>query len=117
MARAAWLRLCRYAVVPLVLWGCGGRNAVVVGSKNFTESVLLGEIVAQQLERYHIPVQRKPNLGGTFVCHRAIVAGQLDVYAEYTGTAYAAILKQPRSGNPAHVRQVGPHGRCVVPPS
>ena len=77
-----------------------------VGSKNFTDSFLLGEIVAQQLERSHIPVERKPNLGGTFVCHRAIVAGQLDVYVEYTGTAYAAILKQPPSSDPAHVRQV-----------
>jgi len=96
----------RAALLALALWGCGGRNAVVVGSKNFTESVLLGEIVAQQLERYHIPVERKPNLGGTFVCHRAIVAGQLDIYVEYTGTAYAAILKQPPSGDPVHVRQV-----------
>jgi osmoprotectant transport system substrate-binding protein len=106
MMRAAIVPLWRYAALPLVLWGCGGHHAVVVGSKNFTESVLLGEIVAQQLERYHIPVERQPNLGGTFVCHRAIVAGQLDVYVEYTGTAYAAILKQPPSNEPAHVRQV-----------
>jgi osmoprotectant transport system substrate-binding protein len=96
----------RAALLSLVLWGCGGHTAVVVGSKNFTESVILGEIIAQQLERYDIPVERKANLGGTFVCHQAIVAGQLDVYAEYTGTAYAAILKQPPSNDAAHVRQV-----------
>ena len=95
-------------LLPLLpaVWGCGRQDAVVVGSKNFTESVILGEIISQQLERYHIPVKRQPNLGGTFVCHRAIIAGQLDIYAEYTGTAYAAILKQPPSSDPAHVRQV-----------
>ena len=95
-------------LLPLLAvgWGCGGRRPVVVGSKNFTESVILGEIIAQQLERYHVPVQRQPNLGGTFICHQAIVAGQLDIYVEYTGTAYAAILKEPPSHDSAHVRQV-----------
>ncbi len=106
LARDRYPRYARYALYPLLLWGCGGRNAVVVGSKNFTESVILGEIIARQLQRYHIPVERQPNLGGTFICHHAIVAGQLDIYVEYTGTAYAAILKQPPSKDPAHVRQV-----------
>jgi glycine betaine/choline ABC-type transport system substrate-binding protein len=70
-------------------------NVVRVGSKNFSESVLLGEIVAQQLERRAgVSVERKENLGGTFVCHQAIVSGDLDVYVEYTGTAYSAILKE-----------------------
>lgn len=79
---------------------------MVVGSKNFTESVILGELIAQQLERYGIPVKRQLNLGGTLVCHRALVAGQLDVYVEYTGTAYAAILELPRERDAARVRQV-----------
>lgn len=79
---------------------------MVVGSKNFTESMLLGEIVAQQLERYQVPVQRKLYLGGTFVCHQAMVAGQIDLYVEYTGTAYAAVLKQPAGPDAARVRQV-----------
>jgi glycine betaine/choline ABC-type transport system substrate-binding protein len=73
----------------------GGPRPVVIGSKNFTESVILGEIVAQQLERAGVPVERKLNLGGTFVCHAALIAGQLDGYVEYTGTAYAAVLKLP----------------------
>ncbi len=89
----------------LLAEGCGRSDAVVVGSKNFTESVILGELVAQQLERYGVPVIRKLNLGGTLVCHRAIVAGQLDVYVEYTGTAYAAILQLPPERDPLRVRQ------------
>ena len=65
-----------------------------MGSKNFTESDLLGEIVAQQIERRAgLPVERRFHLGGTFVCHQAITAGQIDLYVEYTGTAYTAVLK------------------------
>jgi len=81
-------------------------STIRVGSKNFSESVLLGEIVAQQLERRGLSVERKPNLGGTFVCHQAIVSGDLDVYVEYTGTAFSAILKDPRRlTDPAAVRR------------
>jgi glycine betaine/choline ABC-type transport system substrate-binding protein len=79
----------------LALAGCrgAGANTIVVGSKNFTEQLLLGELLAQQIEA-HTPlrVDRRLNLGGTFVCHQALVAGQLDLYVEYTGTALAAIL-------------------------
>lgn len=78
----------------------GGRHPVVIGSKNFTESVVLGEIVAQQLERAGVPIERKLNLGGTFVCHEALIAGQLDAYVEYTGTAYSAVLKLPAVADP-----------------
>lgn len=100
-------RHAAYAVVmPWVVVGCGRSDAIIVGSKNFTESVLLGEIVAQQLERYDLPVQRKLNLGGGFVCHEAMLAGQLDAYVEYTGTAYAAVLKLPAERDPVRVRQV-----------
>ena len=70
---------------------------VVVGSKNFTEQVVLGEILAQLLESRGVPVERRLNLGGTFICHRAIVAGDIDVYVEYTGTALTAILKETPS--------------------
>ena len=82
-----------------------GTRPVLVGSKNFTESLLLGEIVAQQLERYGVPVRRKLYLGGTFVCHQALVAGQLDLYVEYTGTAYSAILHLPATQDRLRVRQ------------
>ena len=95
MARA--LRLGRWIVAAAVfLGGCARRERVVVGSKNFTESDLLGEIVAQQIERRtSLPVERRFHLGGTFVCHAAITAGQIDLYVEYTGTAYTAVLKLP----------------------
>jgi glycine betaine/choline ABC-type transport system substrate-binding protein len=81
------------------------KATIRVGSKNFSESVLLGEIVAQQLEKRGLRVERKANLGGTFVCHQAIVSGDLDVYVEYTGTAFSAILKDTRRlTDPAAVR-------------
>ncbi len=75
-------------------------TAVVIGSKNFTEQVVLGELLAQTLERRGIAVTRRLNLGGTFICDQAIRAGDIDVYVEYTGTALTAILKQPVSRDP-----------------
>jgi glycine betaine/choline ABC-type transport system substrate-binding protein len=75
-----------------------------VGSKNFAEQLLLGEIVAQQIERrLHIPVERKLQIGGTMLAHEALVKGDIDLYPEYTGTALAAVLKQPTNGDPAKV--------------
>ena len=87
-------------------WSCGGGRgrAVRVGSKNFTEQVILGELAAGVLERAGVRVDRRLDLGGTFVCHRAILAGELDVYPEYTGTAYTAILAHPPISDPAAVR-------------
>jgi len=83
-------------LVALLLTGCAHRDRIVVGSKNFTESDLLGEIVAQQIERRtSLPVERRFHLGGTFVCHQAITSGGIDLYVEYTGTAYTAVLKHP----------------------
>lgn len=80
----------------LTLGACRRPPQVTVGAKNFTESDLLGEIVAQQIERRTgLAVDRKLHLGGTFVCQRAITAGDIDIYVEYTGTAFTAILKQP----------------------
>lgn len=77
----------------LLLMGCAHPDRIVVGAKNFTESDLLAEIVAQQIERRTgIAVGRKLHLGGTFVCDRAIKAGDIDLYVEYTGTAFTAVL-------------------------
>ena len=84
----------RWLLSVAVLTGCAHRDRIVVGSKNFTESDLLGEIVAQQIERRTgLSVERRFHLGGTFVCHQAITSGQIDLYVEYTGTAYTAVLK------------------------
>jgi glycine betaine/choline ABC-type transport system substrate-binding protein len=75
-----------------------------VGSKNFTEQVLLGEILAQQIERsLGVTVERKLSLGGTLLAHEALTQGSIDLYPEYTGTALTAILKQPPSSDPGAV--------------
>jgi osmoprotectant transport system substrate-binding protein len=73
---------------------------LTVGSKNFTEQLILGELLAQYLENIcHMPIERRFYLAGTYICQQAILAGRIDMYVEYTGTALAAILKQPFSGN------------------
>ncbi len=77
------------------LCACSRTHAIVVGSKNFTEQFILGEIAAQQLERkLHVRVERKLGLGGTLLAQEAILAGQIDIYPEYTGTASSVILKR-----------------------
>jgi len=82
-------------VIAAGLSSCSHSDRVVVGSKNFTEQVIMGEMLAQQIERKtHLPVDRKLNLGGTIVCHEALTAGQIDTYVEYTGTGLTAILKE-----------------------
>jgi osmoprotectant transport system permease protein len=75
---------------------------VVVGSKDFTESAILGEIIAQMLESRGVTVQRDFELGGNLP-HDALLAGRLDLYPEYTGTAYTAILKHPPVTDPRAV--------------
>jgi osmoprotectant transport system substrate-binding protein len=68
---------------------------ITIASKDFTEQDILGELLAQQIEATtNLKVTRRPRLGGSFVCHNAIVAGIIDAYIEYTGTALTAILKE-----------------------
>src|SRR5437899_6165095 len=87
--------------------GCARHDKIVVGAKNFTESDLLAEIVAQQIERRaHLVVERRLHLGGTFVCHQAILAGQIDLYPEYSGTAFTAVLKHPPITDPDSVSRM-----------
>lgn len=102
----------RYALVVLALIvgaaaaSCSINHAttIVVGSKNFPEQALLGEIVAQQIEaRTHLQVVRKFYLAGTFICQQAILSGRIDTYVEYTGTALTAILHDPVESDPAAV--------------
>ncbi len=92
----------------LVLSSCSRPDSVVIGSKNFVEQLLLGELAAQQIERkLHIPVDRKFNLGGTLLAHGAIVKGDIDIYPEYTGTALNVVLVQQSPGSaPAAFQQV-----------
>ncbi len=89
----------------MALGGCTPSDAVVVGTKNFTEQNVLGEIVAQELEARGVPVERRFHLGGTFVCHRALLNGEIDVYVEYTGTALTAVLELPVDTDPERVYQ------------
>lgn len=81
-----------------------GSDRIVIGSKNFTESFLLGEIMAQQIEAHtNLKVERRFYLAGTYICQQAILARRIDIYPEYTGTALTAILKQEAVGDKAEV--------------
>jgi osmoprotectant transport system permease protein len=79
-----------------LLWSERAQGRIVIGSKDFTEQVILGELLAQLIEgNTPLKVQRKLNLGDTLVCETAMRAGDLDLYVEYTGTALTAVFKQP----------------------
>ncbi|MGD0986872.1 MAG: glycine betaine ABC transporter substrate-binding protein [Candidatus Sulfotelmatobacter sp.] len=78
----------------------------MVGSKNFTESMMLGELLAQMIEaRTHLKVERRFYLAGTYICQQALLAGRIDIYPEYTGTALSAILKQKIAGGRDQIYQ------------
>jgi osmoprotectant transport system permease protein len=96
-------------LVTVGIWRAGRGQAtgeagwrVVVASKDFTESILLAEIVAQSLEARAVTVDRQYELGGNLP-HDALVAGRIDLYPEYTGTAYTAILRHPPITDPRAV--------------
>jgi osmoprotectant transport system substrate-binding protein len=90
-------RITTLFLLATLLAGCGPsrENRIVVGSKNFTEQLILGEVIAQQIEnKTHLPVERRFYLAGTYICHQAMLAGRIDIYPEYTGTALTAVLKE-----------------------
>jgi osmoprotectant transport system substrate-binding protein len=105
------MRLSHAGSAFLLLWlaafltSCGSeRNIIVVGSKNFSEQALLGEILAQHIEaRTHLPVTRRFYLAGSYICQQALLAGRIDTYVEYTGTAMTAILHDPIEKDPSAV--------------
>jgi len=86
--------------------GTGDGGPVVIGSKNFTEQLILGEMYAQLLESAGIEVERSLNLGGTIVAHEALVAGEIDIYPEYTGTGLLTILEMETMSDPDEVFDV-----------
>jgi osmoprotectant transport system substrate-binding protein len=95
-------RLVALACVAALLSSCGPsrRNRIIIGSKNFTEQLVLGELIAQQIEnKTHLAVERRFYLAGTYICHQAILAGRIDIYPEYTGTALTAVLKEKPVGD------------------
>jgi len=81
----------------------GETGTIVVGSKNFTEQLILGEMYAQLLEENGFDVERVLNLGGTAVAHEALLAGEIDLYPEYTGTGLLAILEMETMSDPDEV--------------
>jgi osmoprotectant transport system substrate-binding protein len=96
----------KICVAVLMLAGCSARRAdtIVIGSKNFPEQALLGEILAQHLEaRTHLHVERRFYLAGSYICQQALLAGRIDAYVEYTGTALSAILHDPIESDPTAV--------------
>jgi osmoprotectant transport system substrate-binding protein len=116
VVRARGLTLCAVALCSILLAllillassSCAPSHSdrIVIGSKNFTESLILGELMAQQIETHtSLKVERRFYLAGTYICHQAVLAGRIDIYPEYTGTALSAILKQEAGGDQAAVYQ------------
>jgi osmoprotectant transport system substrate-binding protein len=96
----------------------------VIGAKNFTEQVILGELLAQHIEaRTGLKVERRFYLAGSYIAHQALISGRMDAYVEYTGTALTAILKQPPVKDASAAREIvrrlyrERYGIVVAPPS
>lgn len=107
MKRLLALSVCALLVLTVLLTGCGASKKVVIGSKDFTENIILGEIMAQLIEKNSdIKVERKFNMGGTFVNFEAIKKGDIDIYPEYTGTALTAQLKKDVINDPDEVYNI-----------
>jgi osmoprotectant transport system permease protein len=113
------------AAVALVSSAALARQAsgtIVVGSKNFTEQLILGELLAQTIERdTGLAVTRRLNLGGTLICDRALITGDVDVYVEYTGTALTAVFHEPAATDSSTVfatvrDRYARTGRALLPP-
>lgn len=99
-ALKAWVHRALVALVSICLLGCHIQQPnIVIGSKNFTEQTVLGEILAQHIEnKTGLKVERHFYLAGTYICQQSLLAGRIDMYVEYTGTALTAVLKQKPSG-------------------
>jgi osmoprotectant transport system permease protein len=121
-AAAVMAALAAVVVLSGALLATRDPAAIVVGSKNFTEQVILGEIVAQTIERETgLGVDRRLNLGGTLICERALASGDIDVYVEYTGTALTAVFHRPLTTDPQSVlaavrEEYARTGRTVLAP-
>ena len=123
--RAAAAGVALVAAIVLLTSGVAARRtsgAIIVGSKNFTEQLVLGELLAQIIERdAGMPVLRRLNLGGTLICDGALRSGDLDVYVEYTGTALTAVFHAPISTDEVAVFDTvrnlyAKTGRTLLPP-
>ncbi len=101
--------LAAFLLLLLLTWGCSPssspKGTVRIGCKNFSEQLILGEMMAQLLENEKIPVERKFGLGTTQLIHSALTQGDIDLYAEYTGTAMEAILHCDPKSDLAAIRK------------
>jgi osmoprotectant transport system permease protein len=125
--RPAWWRPRRRLALAAALAGCGllvigligsplrlprPTEPVVIGAKGFTEQQLLGELLAQEIEeRTDLPVRREFSLGSTALLHEAVIRGRVDGYVEYSGTAWASILRQPDGQRPPDRQQLWQRSR------
>src|SRR5215470_9027641 len=99
-----WREFVFTAVLGLLIGCSPGHRGIVVGSKNFTEQTVLGEILAQHIEKkIGVTVERRFYLAGSYICHQGLLADRIDLYPEYTGTALTAILKEKPSGSSQEV--------------
>jgi len=101
-----YLALCLASTLLLTLMACAPPRPdhPVIGAKNFTEQVVLGELLAQEIEaKSGLKVERRFYLAGSYIANQALIAGRIDGYVEYTGTALTAILKQPLDRDPDRV--------------
>ena len=117
MDAARWIRYSVLVLSAIGLAGAlaacgGGPRPVRVGSKDFTEEFIVGNMYALLLENNGIPVERKFNLGGTPVNQQALVSDQIDVYPEYTGTGLLTVLKLPT--NTDRSRSAGKRAICSI---
>ena len=104
------------AFVVLFLWACGPPRTVV-GSKDFTESYVLGEIAVLALEFRDVPATHRPGMGGTIILWQALSSGSIDTYADYTGTIAEQILDAPEGLSLDEIREaLEPHGVGMLPP-
>ncbi len=108
MSRAAYIvaRAAAMLAVFILLTACSPPRPdhPVIGAKNFTEQVVLGELLAQEIEaKSNLKVERRFYLAGSYICQQALVSARIDAYVEYTGTALTAVLKQPVDRDPQRV--------------
>ena len=101
-----WVSVLVVAALSLSSCAPSHSDRIVISSKNFTESLILGELMAQEIEAHTaLKPERRFYLAGTYICHQGILAGRIDIYPEYTGTALTAILKQTPTSDRTQVYQ------------
>ncbi len=94
-------------LASIALTGCGSKDTVVIGSKDFSENIIIGEMLAQLVEnKTDLQVNRKLNMGGTFINFEALKKGDIDIYTEYTGTGLTAQLKMDVMSDPDETYRV-----------